>query len=114
MHELSICQSMLGQLEHLVQENHALGVHAVRVQIGPLAGVEADLLAQAFPLAMAGSVAQDAELIVESLPIRVRCQQCGAVSEATASRLVCAQCGGWHTTLLSGDEMLLASVELNT
>ena len=113
MHELSICQSMRGQLEHIVHENHACAVHAVWVQIGPLAGVEPELLAQAFPLAMAGSVAQGAELIVESLPIRIRCQQCGAESEATASRLVCAQCGDWQTTLLSGDEMLLVSVELD-
>jgi hydrogenase nickel incorporation protein HypA/HybF len=114
MHELSICQSMLQQIEKIVQDNDAIGVHRVRVQIGPLAGVESELLAQAFPIAVAGTVVQGAELIMESLPIRVRCQQCGAESEAKVNRLVCAECGDWHTTLISGDEMLLASVELNT
>lgn len=114
MHELSICQGMLQQLEQIVQDNNAIGVHQVRVQIGPLAGVESELLAQAFPIAVAGTVAQGAELIMESLPIRVRCQQCGTESEAKVNRLICAACGDWHTTLISGDEMLLASVELNT
>ena len=113
MHELSVCQSMLAQIEHIVDENRAIGVHRVRVQVGPLSGVEAELLAQAFPIAVAGTVAEGAVLILETLPIRVKCQGCGAESEAQANRLVCHSCGDWHTTLLSGDELLLASLELN-
>lgn len=112
MHELSVCQSMLQQIEAVVAENDAIGVHRVLVQIGPLSGVEAELLAQAFPIAIAGSVADGAELVMETLPIRVRCQSCGAESEAGANRLICGDCGDWHTTLISGDEMLLASLEL--
>jgi len=103
---------MLQQIEAVVAENDAIGVHRVLVQIGPLSGVEAELLAQAFPIAIAGSVADGAELVMETLPIRVRCQSCGAESEAGANRLICGDCGDWHTTLISGDEMLLASLEL--
>ena len=114
MHELSICQSMLRQIENLVEEKGARGVHSVRVQIGPLSGVESELLAQAFPVAVAGSVAQGAALIMETMPIRVRCQQCGAESEAKTNQLICGHCGDWRTTLISGDEMLLTSLELNT
>jgi hydrogenase nickel incorporation protein HypA/HybF len=86
----------------------------VKLQIGPLSGVEADLLRQAFPLASAGSVAEAAQLVIEKLPIRVRCESCGAETAAEPNKLVCGTCGDWHTRLLSGDEMLLASVELNT
>ena len=32
---------------------------------------------------------------------------------ATVNRLLCGACGDYHTRLLSGDEMILASVELN-
>lgn len=113
MHELSVCQSMLAQIEHIVDENGAIGVHRVRVQIGPLSGVEAQLLAQAFPIAVAGTVADGAELIMETLPIKVKCQNCGEESEASANRLICNSCGDWQTILLSGDELILASVELN-
>lgn len=112
MHELSVCQSILQQIEGVVAENGAIGVHRVLVQIGPLSGVEAELLAQAFPIAIAGTVADGAELVMETLPIRVRCKSCGAESEARANRLICGDCGDWHTTLISGDEMLLASLEL--
>jgi hydrogenase nickel incorporation protein HypA/HybF len=44
----------------------------------------------------------------------VRCETCGAESVALPNRLVCGACGDWHTRLVSGDEMLLASVELTT
>jgi hydrogenase nickel incorporation protein HypA/HybF len=42
----------------------------------------------------------------------VHCKDCGAESDAAPNRLLCAACGGWRTRLISGDEMLLANLEL--
>jgi len=42
----------------------------------------------------------------------VRCKTCAAETEATPNRLVCGNCGAWHTELLQGDELLLASLDL--
>jgi len=114
MHELSVCQSMLRQVEHIAAEHGARAVTAIKVQIGPLSGVEPQLLSQAFPIASAGTVAAAADLQLESLPVRVRCRTCGAETEAAVNRLLCGECGDWQTQLLSGDELLLASVELDT
>ena len=75
--------------------------------------MEPDLLQRAFPIAAAGTVADHAQLVLDTVPIRVRCESCGAESEAAPNRLLCGACGDWHTQLLSGDEMLLASVELD-
>jgi hydrogenase nickel incorporation protein HypA/HybF len=112
MHEFAVCQDMLTQIESIAAEEQAAAVDMVTVRIGPLSGIEAHLLKQAFPLAAAGTVAEKAELIIEALPIRVKCQICNAETEAKANRLICGECGDYHTQLLSGDEMLLASVEL--
>ena len=114
MHELSVCQALLGQVEAIAQEHRAKGVEKIVLRIGPLAGVEPRLLQEAFPIARAGSVAATAELQIEILPIKVRCESCGAESEAAANRLLCGACGDWHTQLISGDELLLASVEMIT
>jgi len=112
MHELSVCQALIGHVQDVAREHQATAVKTVNVRIGPLSGVEPDLLVQAFPLAAAGTVAEAAQLVIESLPIRVRCDTCGAETAAAANRLLCGACGDWHTRLVSGDEMLLASVEL--
>lgn len=114
MHELSVCMSLIEQVEAVAREHAATRVDKVVLRIGPLSGVEAPLLEHAYPVAAAGTVAEHAVLVIEALPIRVRCRTCGAESAARPNNLVCAACGDWHTTLISGDEMLLAQVELAT
>ena len=84
----------------------------VRIGIGPLSGVEPQLLQQAFQLARAGSLAATASLLIELLPIRVSCRECGQETAGEVANLACGNCGDWHTQLVSGDEMLLLQVEL--
>ncbi|MHB8622671.1 MAG: hydrogenase maturation nickel metallochaperone HypA/HybF [Sulfuricaulis sp.] len=112
MHELSVCQALIRELEDIARAHQAEAVKSVNLRIGPLSGVEPDLLTQAFPLAAAGTVAACSRLVIESQPIRVHCDRCGAETGAEPNKLICGACGDWHTRLLSGDEMLLASVEL--
>lgn len=112
MHELSVCQGLLAQVSEIARTHGAQAVSRIVVRIGPLSGVEPELLARAFPLARAGSLAAEAELDIEGAPVRVRCGRCGAETEAAANRLVCAECGDYRTTLTAGDELLLVSVEL--
>ena len=112
MHELAVCQGMLRQVMDITRQQQARSVTRILVQVGPLSGVEPRLLAQAFPIASAGTPAAGAVLDLESLPVRVRCEQCGAESDASPNRLLCGACGDYHTRLLSGDELLLVSVEL--
>lgn len=113
MHELSVCLALLEQVQEIAAEHQARRVERIVVQMGPLSGVEAHLLQQAYPLAVAGSIAEAAELVIESCPVTVECTQCGAVSEVVPNRLLCTQCGDYRTRVQSGDELLLANVELN-
>lgn len=112
MHELSVCQGLLAQCGRIAAERGARGVGRIVVHVGPLCGVEPKLLADAFPIAAAGGIAEGAELIIENLPIRVRCNSCERESEASTSNLTCRHCGNWQTQLIGGDELLLASLEL--
>jgi len=125
VHELAVAQALVEQVEAVIAQHGASRNHEVsssdawqasliRVRIGPLAGVVPALLASAFPLAAAGSRAEHAELDFVNAPIKVRCQTCGAETEAAMNRLICGACGDWHTQLISGDELLLESVELET
>ncbi len=112
MHELSICQALLDQVEGIAREHGATRVERIVLKVGPLSGVEPALLRNAYPLAAAGTVAEQAELVIEPAAVRVRCSDCGAESDAAPNRLLCASCGGWKTRLISGDELLLANLEL--
>ena len=112
MHELAVCQGLMGQVDRIARREGAERITRILLSIGPLSGVEATLLRDAFPIAAAGTVAEGAELAIEEQAVTVKCLSCGAESAARANRLLCAACGDYRTRLLSGDEMLLMSVEL--
>lgn len=112
MHELAICQALIAQVTELAEQRSAASVSDIFVSVGPLSGVESVLLENAFSIAVAGTVADDAKLHIDNLPVRVHCKECDAESQVSANRLLCAQCGTWKTRLISGDELLLTRVEL--
>lgn len=113
MHELSVCLSLLREVQRIAREHNAARVTRIVVTVGPLSGVEPGLLRNAYPLAVAGSVAEDAEFVIDVSDIVVRCSQCGAESPAKPNRLLCGACGDYRTNLVSGDEMVLQSLELD-
>jgi hydrogenase nickel incorporation protein HypA/HybF len=114
VHELSVCQALVQQLETVSAANGGGTVALVRLRIGPLSGVEGPLLQRAFPLATAGTIAEGAELVIETAGVVVQCNECGATSDATPNRMLCGACNSYRVRMVSGDEMLLESVELET
>jgi hydrogenase nickel incorporation protein HypA/HybF len=101
------------QVEAIARDNSAVQVASITLGMGPLSGVEEQLLKNAYPIASAGTIADGAELLIRSIPVRVRCTECGEESEAAANRLICGHCNNWRTELISGDELLLIRVELD-
>lgn len=114
MHELSVCRSLLEQVNRIAAKNIDGTVKSIHIQVGPLSGVEPALLQSAFPVARSNTLAAQADLVIHSQPIRVKCQQCAAESEVTPNKLICGECGDYHTVLLSGDELLLERIEFRT
>ncbi len=114
MHELSVCQSIISQALQVAKQNNAHIISKIELAIGPLAGIDIQLLQHAFPLASAGTIAKDAKLTTVNLPLKIRCLSCFKESSAQPNRLVCSHCGDWHTQVISGDEMLIKSIELET
>jgi len=114
MHELSICQGLLRQVQKIATENNARSVERIRIRVGGLSGVEPSLLDHAFEIARAGTIASAAELEIEDGPVVVKCQECGASSAVPSNRLVCQYCGEWRVNVTEGEELLLLSVEIET
>ena len=58
MHELSICNALLDQVERIAAERGAHSVAKIVLRIGPLSGVEPELLRNAYPL-FAAAISRD-------------------------------------------------------
>jgi hydrogenase nickel incorporation protein HypA/HybF len=112
MHELSICQALIEQVTAIASYNQATQVINIKIAIGDLSGVEAELLERAFAVAKINSIAARATLVITKLPIKVKCLQCHEITEASINKLLCKHCGDWHTEVISGNELLLSQIEL--
>jgi hydrogenase nickel incorporation protein HypA/HybF len=112
MHELSVCQSLLREVARVAAAHDSTDVHKIVVAIGPLSGIEAPLLARAFEVARAGTIAAHAELDIELAPVVVWCRTCQSETPVAANTLLCGRCGAWQVQLKSGDELLLKRMEL--
>ena len=114
MHELSVCQGLLRQVEKVAAEHDARAVDRILLRVGALSGVEPDLLSHAFDIARMGTLAENARLEIENGPVTVRCRQCGTSGEVPSNRLVCPHCGDWRVEVTGGEELLLLSLDLET
>lgn len=84
----------------------------VELSIGPLSGVELELLQHAFPIAAAGSCAATACLTITTAAVTIYCPECDQTTIVAPNRLLCPHCGNWQTQLKAGDELILQRVEL--
>ncbi len=112
MHELAVCESILQQVLVVAAAHSGSEISRIKLRIGPLSGVEPALVKRAFPVVASGTACENAELCIDDIVVTVFCRACGLTSETPPNRLVCAGCGTWRVTLMSGDEMRLESFDL--
>ena len=111
MHEASLVKSLLHQVEVIRVEQDGLAVEEIRIEIGPLAGVEPLLVRSAFSQLAPVCNMGEARLMIDEVPLSARCSSCGLVEVAVA-RIACPICGSLAVSIVSGDEMRLQSVTI--
>ena len=110
MHEYSLMVALMERVEAEAAARGALAVHRVRIRIGELAGVEAELLDSAFAIVRDGTICARAALEIERVAARWECSACRRPVGA-GGRLHCPACGA-AAALAAGDEILLGQIEL--
>jgi len=113
MHELSIAQALIEELDRAARAEHASAVTRLTVAVGVLSGVEPEALKMAFPLAAEGTLSENAELVVEIVTAEVRCPNCDETTEPLFPVMACVKCGSVDIEVISGRELLIRSAELN-
>lgn len=66
MHEMSLLRGLLSQIERLARQHGGSRVSVVRLQLGPLAHIEPDHLREHFVAAARGTVAESAQLVIDT------------------------------------------------
>lgn len=112
MHEYSIVQALMEQVETLARENEADKVVKVVIKVGVMSGVEPHLLEIAFNTFKEKTVCNDAEFIMNIQPLTLLCEQCKVQSELEEIYYRCPQCESLNVKVVDGEEMFLMSLEM--
>jgi hydrogenase nickel incorporation protein HypA/HybF len=110
VHEWSIVESLLAEVEREARQRNAREVHRVHVRIGALSGVEIPLLEAAYETFRTRTLCEHAELRVLAVPARWRCPRCER-EPAPGEALRCPACAV-PAELTQGDEIVLERIEL--
>jgi len=110
MHEYSVVQALLDQVEGHVRGRGAVKVHRVRLKLGESAGVDPELLQTALDTFKQGSVLEHATIEILRVPTQWECGLC-KTPIARGEKLQCALCGG-PGKQVSGGELVLDQLEL--
>ena len=115
MHELSIALSIVEGAEEEVQRQGGGRVCAVHLRLGPLSGVVREALLFSYELACEGTSLEGSSLIIDEIPIRIYCSACGAEGDPVSGQcLHCGRCGASNCSVVSGAELELKALELQT
>jgi hydrogenase nickel incorporation protein HypA/HybF len=112
MHELSIAQSIMEIVLREAEKANARRVVKVTLKIGDLAGVVPDSLSFCFELLAKSTIAENATITIEKVPIRGHCPQCENEFIIAENRYYCGTCGNTHIELTSGRELLVDRLEI--
>ena len=112
MHEYSLVQSLLSQVEALRREHGANRVVSVHVSVGEFAGVEPELFRDAFDVQTHQLWNQGATLTMDIVPLEAECDRCKRVFHVERFHFQCGSCNTTEITVLRGEHVILENVTL--
>ena len=113
MHEWSIMASALEIALEQARRPGASRIHSITLRIGELSGVVPEALTFAFESLVAGTAAEGARMVVETVPVLCHCLRCGEQFHPTDVIYQCPFCGQISADVRRGRELELASLEVS-
>jgi hydrogenase nickel incorporation protein HypA/HybF len=98
-------------VESVAQENNFTKVTAIHLLIGDFAGVEEELMQRAFQLTKHGPLLDNADLVIQRIPLILYCIDCDNEYVAETQDLSCTSCSGLNYELVTGRELEIRSIK---
>lgn len=112
MHEYSIAQSIMQIVLAEAEKANARKILKISLKIGDLTGVFPDSLSFCLDLCSKGTIAENAHLTIEKVPIRGYCHHCNKVFLIEDNQYICQNCGNLKIELVTGRELQINHLEI--
>ncbi|MBL8232084.1 MAG: hydrogenase maturation nickel metallochaperone HypA [Bryobacterales bacterium] len=112
MHETGLAASILDIAEREAHRHGSSRILLVRLKLGRFTGVVRESLEFAFEALRPGTLAEDAVLDIEPVPLAAKCPACQWSGEPVREFCFICPCCNAPLEILSGREMQVAFIEL--
>lgn len=121
MHEMSLVRNVLDIVLDACKGHPVSEVHKVRLTIGELSDVVDAYVPGLFRYLARGTVAENAEIEITRVPVRLRCKGCGEIFELDLDALrahderaqTCPHCGAFKNyRMIGGSEFRVEDIEV--
>lgn len=111
MHEIRIASDLCEIVFEAASREKLSKVTIVNVNFGQLVQIVPDIFETAFKAAVKDTMAQDAEINIEVIPVRLCCKSCSSESGLDESFFRCNVCGSSEIDIINGKELFIKSIE---
>lgn len=115
MHELPVIKQILDLVLKHAEKHQVKKVVAVHLQVGELTDLEDQWMQQYFDYLSKETLAAGAKLVVERLPVVMKCEDCGMNYTADIRKdgpILCPTCNSEKKKLVSGRGYFIKNMEV--
>ncbi len=98
-------------LDNIIKENSLKSISSITVSIGEMRQVIPESFRLAFLSLKKDTAAEKADLIMEFVPVKIRCSICGRESRVKDNIYLCPFCSSVDTEVTEGDEITIKHIE---
>jgi len=116
MHEMALTAPIVDIVVRQARICDAKHVRKVKLKVGELRDIVEPMMKDCFRHFAQGTAAEGADLIVEHVPLRVRCTNCGCEFGGRKTELrdlCCPSCREKHFELMTGSELYVEDIEID-
>ena len=110
MHEIGIVRQMVRTVTAFAEENGIREIREVVVDCGELSLVIPEYVEELYPVAVKGSILENAKLSIHMVPGLAECDACDEIFNVVENKGWCPNCGSFEKTVLSGKDFSIREI----
>jgi hydrogenase nickel incorporation protein HypA/HybF len=111
MHELRIAEDLSTIVIEVAEKEKLTIVSKVNISFGQLIQIVPDIFEFAFREAVRNSIAENAEVKIEIVPVKMKCRNCGNGFMVEENLFRCNSCKSAELEIIHGKELFIKSIE---
>ena len=112
MHELAITKGIIDIVESEQKKNSFERVLEISLSVGEFSGIIPQCIREFFPIAAAGTAAEHAELIIDTIEATFQCFDCGYEGEVDRKAACCPKCQSQAIRMTRGREFFVEQIKV--